>query len=124
MTDLGAVIGYGDSFATAVNNAGHVVGTILLASRERRAFVYRDGKMTVHPGGFGLYLVNAINGQEQVIGARFDGTRLEAGTMHSAKPAAVTHGASDLLTAIFLILTTAGGVVVYRRRYRGIALPA
>ncbi|MEO5935055.1 MAG: hypothetical protein ABIQ08_16085, partial [Duganella sp.] len=55
----GALIGYGNSFATAVNAAGHVVGSVRIGD-ERRAFVYRGGKMTVHPGGYGLYLVNSI----------------------------------------------------------------
>jgi LPXTG-motif cell wall-anchored protein len=42
--------------------------------------------------------------------------------MMSSQPAAVTHGGQDLLTAIALVLLGAAGVVVYRRRYRGIAL--
>jgi len=30
MKDLGAIIGRGDSYATGINNAGHVVGTVKL----------------------------------------------------------------------------------------------
>jgi probable HAF family extracellular repeat protein len=70
MTDLGALIGYGDSFATAVNAAGHVVGSIR-AGDERRSFVYRDGKMTVHPGGYGL--AGQRHQQPVVIGAKYAG---------------------------------------------------
>lgn len=123
MTDLGALIGYGDSFATAVNEAGHVVGSIR-AGDERRSFVYRDGKMTVHPGGYGLYLVNAINNQELVIGAKYAGKKFTASTMISSQPAVVTHGGQDLLAMIAVVLIATAGVVIYRRRYRGITLPA
>jgi probable HAF family extracellular repeat protein len=121
MVDLGALIGYGDSYATAVNQAGHVVGSIRIGD-ERRSFVYRDGKMTVHRGGYGLYLVNAINNQELVIGARYIGKKFTAATMISSQPAVVTHGAQDFLGAIVLVLTVATGVILYRRRYHGIAL--
>jgi probable HAF family extracellular repeat protein len=123
MVDLGALIGYGDSYATAVNNAGHVVGSIRVGD-ERRSFVYRDGKMTVHRGGYGLYLVNAINDQELVIGAYSVGNKFNAATMVSSQPAVATHGGQDLLGLIALVLVGAVGVVVYRRRYYGIALPA
>jgi len=122
MKDLGALIGYGDSFATAINDAGHVVGSIRIGE-ERRSFVYRDGKMTIHPGGHGLYLVNAINNQELVIGARSTSNKFYASTMISSQPAAVTHGGQDLLSLMAVVLVLAAGVVVYKRRYRGIALP-
>lgn len=121
MVDLGALIGYGDSFATAVNQAGHVVGSIRVGD-ERRSFVYRDGKMTVHRGGYGLYLVNAINNQELVIGARSVGNKFNAATMISSQPAVVTHGGQDLLGMMAVVLLAASGVVMYRRRYRGITL--
>jgi len=121
MIDLGALVGYGDSFATAVNSAGHVVGTVRVGD-ERRAFVYRDGKMTVHPGGFGLYLVNSINAEELVIGATYVSKKFQASTMRSNKPAAVTHGGADLLSLGAAVITAAMGLMIYRRRYRGIVL--
>lgn len=121
MVDLGALIGYGNSFATAVNGAGHVVGTVRLGD-ERRAFVYRDGKMTVHPGFYGLYVVNSINAAEMVIGAKYTAKRFEAATMHSSQPAVTTHGARDFVSLAAAAVATAFGVVLYRRRYRGIAL--
>jgi len=120
MTDLGALIGYGNSFATDINNAGHVVGSIRIGD-ERRAFVYRDGKMTVHPGGFGLYVVNAINDDELVIGAQYTGKQFSAAVMKSSQPAVVTHGGQDLLSIIAAVLTIAATLVICRRRYRGIA---
>lgn len=123
MVDLGALIGYGNSFATAVNAAGHVVGSVRIGE-ERRAFVYRDGKMTVHPGGHGLYLVNSINAEELVIGAKYSAKRFEAATMRSSQPAVTTHGGRDLLTVGAVVITAAFGIVLYRRRYRGIALRA
>jgi probable HAF family extracellular repeat protein len=121
MIDLGALVGYGNSFATAVNSAGHVVGSVRIGD-ERRAFVYRDGKMTVHPGGFGLYLVNSINAEELVIGATYASKKYQAATMRSSKPAAVTHGGADLLTVGAGVISAAFAIVIYRRRYRGIVL--
>ncbi|MBY0555871.1 MAG: DUF3466 family protein [Burkholderiaceae bacterium] len=121
MRDLGDMIGYGDSFATAINGAGHVVGTVLIGD-ERRAFVYRDGKMTVHPGGHGLYLVNAINNQELVIGAQYQGHKFEASTMHSNATATVVRSPQEFMTLIVGVLLAATGLVLYRRRYRGIQL--
>jgi probable HAF family extracellular repeat protein len=121
MIDLGAMIGYGNSFATAVNSAGHVVGSIRIGD-ERRSFVYRDGKMTVHPGGYGLYLVNSINAEELVIGARYVAKKFQASTMRSSQPAVTTHGGTDLLTLGASVITAAFGIMLYRRRYRGIVL--
>ena len=123
MSDLGALIGYGDSFATSINAAGHVVGTVHIGD-ERRTFVYRDGKMTVHPGFYGLYVVNAINGQEQVIGARFVAKKFIASTMHSSQPAVATHGGQDLVLAAAGVLACATALMLYRRRYRGIRMAA
>lgn len=121
MIDLGDMIGYGDSFATAINAAGHVVGTILIGD-ERRSFVYRDGKMTVHPGGHGLYLVNAINNQELVIGAQYQGKKFEASTMRSNAVATVVRSPQEFMTLIVIVLLAATGLMIYHRRYRGIQL--
>ncbi|MYM39101.1 HAF repeat-containing protein [Pseudoduganella sp. CY13W] len=121
MVDLGNMIGYGDSYATGVNGAGHVVGTILIGD-ERRSFVYRDGKMTVHPGGHGLYLVNAINNQELVIGAQYQGRKFEASTMRSNAIATVVRSPQEFMTMICIVLLAAGAAVIYHRRYRGIQL--
>lgn len=121
MIDLGALVGYGNSFATAVNSAGHVVGTVRIGD-ERRAFVYRDGKMTVHPGGYGLYLVNSINAEELVIGAKYVAKKFQASTMRSSQPAVTTHGGTDLLSLAAGVITAAFGIMLYRRRYRGIVL--
>lgn len=121
MRDLGDLIGYGDSFATAVNGAGHVVGTIQIGE-ERRSFVYRDGKMTVHPGGHGLYLVNAINNQELVIGAQYQGRKFEASTMRSNATATVVRSPQEFMTLIVIVLLAATGLTFYHRRYRGITL--
>jgi len=121
MVDLGDMIGYGDSFATAINSAGHVVGTILIGD-ERRSFVYRDGKMTVHPGGHGLYLVNSINNQELVVGAQYQGRKFEASTMRSNAIATAVRSPQEFMTLICIMLIAASAMVLYHRRYRGIQL--
>jgi probable HAF family extracellular repeat protein len=121
MVDLGALIGYGSSFATDINSAGHVVGTVLVAGGERRSFVWRDGKMTVHSGGKGLHLTNSINDVEQVVGATY-GRKLEAATMRSSAIPVVDKGGSKFLLAVIITLLVAAASVLYRRRYRGISL--
>jgi hypothetical protein len=98
-----------------------VVGSVRIGD-ERRSFAYRDGRMSVHPGGYGLYLVNSINTEELVIGAKYVGKKFEASTMHSSQRAVATHGGTDLVTMAVVVLLTAAGVVIYRRRYRGIVM--
>ncbi|MDM5180491.1 HAF repeat-containing protein [Massilia sp. DJPM01] len=120
MVDLGALIGNYNSFATDINNAGHVVGTVLVGT-ERMSFVWRDKKMTVHRGGHGLHLTNAINDREFVIGATYD-HGMTAATMASNAAAVMTRGGSELLTLIAAVLTMAGLAVLYRLRSRGIEL--
>ncbi|NHZ63222.1 HAF repeat-containing protein [Massilia genomosp. 1] len=120
MVDLGALIGNYNSFATDINNAGHVVGTVLVGA-ERMSFVWRDNKMTVHRGGQGLHLTNAINDRELVIGATYD-HGMTAATMASNAAAVITRGGSELLTLIAAVLTMAGLGVLYRLRSRGIEI--
>lgn len=125
MTDLGAVIGAGSSFATDINNHGHVVGTIL-RGEERQSFVWRDGKLTIHRGGKGLHLTNAINDGELVIGATFD-RRLDAATMPSKAVALVARGGYELLTLIFSVVGVAAvgvGAAFDLRRNHGMPTPA
>lgn len=121
MVDLGALIGYGSSYATAINSAGHVVGTVLIGD-ERQSFVWRDGKMSVHRGGHSLYLTNAINDGEQVIGATYS-RKMDAATMSSAAvPVMARAAGKQLLALIGLVIALAGVAVVHRRRYHGVVL--
>jgi probable HAF family extracellular repeat protein len=120
MVDLGALIGFGNSFATGINNDGHVVGTVM-AGGERMSFVWRDNKMTVHRGGKGLNLTNAINEKGLVIGATFD-RRYDAAVMRSNARPVVTQGGSEFIFMIGLVLVLAAAAVVYRKRYRGIVV--
>jgi hypothetical protein len=109
------------SIAVDINASGQAVGTILLGE-ERRSFVYRDGKMLVHQAGKGLYLTNAINDKELVIGATYFSKRYAAATMHSNMAPVVPKGSQEFMFMMALVITTALGMVIYRRRYRGIAL--
>ncbi len=122
MVDLGAKIGYGNSFATGINSAGHVVGTVL-TDNERRTFVWRDGKMTVHRGGNGLHLTNSINDNGQIAGATFS-RHMIAATMPSNAVLEMTKTVGTKLGPLALIsLLLAGAAIVWRRRYRGLVLP-
>lgn len=121
MQDLGKLISEGDSYATAINNAGHVVGTVL-SEDQRYSFVWRDGKMNLHYSGKGLYLTNAINDAELVIGATRDERGLTAATMLSSAVPFIDRGGANLLSMIVLVLVTAVAAVLYRRRYRGMTL--
>jgi probable HAF family extracellular repeat protein len=120
MIDLGALLPEGESFATGINNAGQVVGTVQ-AEDERLTFVWRDGKMIVYRGGQGLHLVNRINDAGQVIGA-IRGTRMEAAVLSaSAMPQEPPGVMRPLMTALAGALLAAGIVIVWRRRYRGLS---
>lgn len=114
MVDLGALIGNYNSFATDINNAGHVVGTVLVGT-ERMSFVWRDNKMTLHRGGQGLHLTNAINERGVVIGATYDRNLIAATTASNAVPV-VARGGSELLTLIGAVLTMAALGVLYHLR--------
>jgi len=122
MVDLGALIGRGDSYATGINSAGHVVGTVILGD-ERMSFVWRDGKMLLHTSGKSLYLTNAINDAEQVIGATYD-HGLDAAAMLSSTVPFVDRGGANLASLITLALVTAGLSVMFRKRYRGLLFGA
>ncbi len=116
MIDLGAVIGYGSSYASDINNSGHVVGTVL-AGEERRTFVWRDGKMTVHRGGKGLHLTNAINDAELVIGATFY-QRMDAATMVSNAIPTIPKSPYVVFVYAGAVMLLAGAAVAYRRYAR------
>ncbi len=125
MVDLGT-LGGRSSGAAAINDSGVVVGSSETADRKWHAFmsfVYRNGKMTVHRGGKGLHLTNAINDNELVIGARLD-RRLTAATMFSnAVPVPEPRGGTKFMITIVLIVLAAIAAVFYRRRFHGIVLP-
>ncbi|MES2070162.1 MAG: HAF repeat-containing protein [Pseudomonadota bacterium] len=118
MKDLGLIIGPGDSFATGINNAGHVVGRVEIGDRHL-SFVWRDNKMLLHPSGKGLYLTNAINNAEQVIGATYD-RGLNAATMQSNAVPFVDRGGSKIGSFNLMMLLLAGTAVIFRKRFRGL----
>ena len=113
MIDLGAMIGFGSSFATDVNNAGHVVGTVVMPD-ERLSFVWRDGKMTVHRGGRGLHLTNAINDGELMIGATYE-KKMNAASMPSNAIAAIQKDGNKLFFLMGVVIVLAGASVAYRQ---------
>lgn len=121
MVDLGAKIGYGNSFAKSINSAGHVVGTIAIGP-ERQTFVWRDGRMAIHYGAYSLYVTNAINDTEQVVGAT-KGKRLEAAVMSaSAIPVIADKGLHHVAMTMGLMIAAAGAFAVQRRRFQGLNL--
>lgn len=120
MIDLGALIGKGDSYASDINNAGHVVGTVQLGE-ERMSFVWRDNKVTLHRGGHGLRLVNAINDRDLVIGATGQWLYTAATMPSDAAPVVATDGV-DLFYWTVLLLVLAVVAVIILKRYRGISM--
>ena len=116
MIDLGALIGFGSSFATDINNHGHVVGTVLTPD-ERLSFVWRDGKMSVHRGGKGLHLTNAINDGELLIGATYD-LKMNAATMPSNAIPAVAKSGRKLFIYMGVVMFLAAFAVAYRRLWQ------
>lgn len=120
MVDIGAKIGYGNSYATDINNKGHVVGTVQIGP-ERASFVWRDNKLTIHRGGWGLRLVNKINDRGQVIGAEGQ-QKFNAATMMSGSRAVKAHGEADFIFLVILILMLVATVIVLRNSYRGMSI--
>ena len=118
MVDLGEKIGYGNSFATGINNEGHVVG-IVDTEDLRYTFVWRDNKIMMHPSGKSLYLTNAINDGEQVIGASYD-HGLNAATMPSNAVPFVDLGGSKILGFNIFVIMMALLIAVYRKRLKGL----
>jgi probable HAF family extracellular repeat protein len=121
MKDLGAMIGIGQSYANAINNKGHVVGTVEVG-QDRLSFVWADGKINLYHGGKDLYLANAINDADQVIGATTYDYTLDAAIMSAKTEPYQDHGFTNFLGLVALILTlalcAAIGVAIYRKRYR------
>ena len=120
MVDLGEQIGRGSSFATDINSAGQVVGTLLLGD-ERLSWVWRKGVITIHRGGQGLHLTNSISDKEVVIGATFN-RKLSAATMPAtALPVPPPQGMNKFLMAALFTLAIAGAAVLYQRQFRASA---
>jgi len=122
MTDLGASIGIGDSFAAGINNAGHVVGTYQVAGERygdrRNSFVWRDGKVILHSSGKGLFLTNAINNEGQIIGATYD-RGMNAAAMHSNTVPFVDLGGTRIIGFNLVMIVLAAILVIFRKRWKG-----
>ncbi len=125
MIDLGVHLP-GNSYATDINNAGHVVGTVLV-NQTRGSFVWRDGKMTIHGGVYGLHLTHGINEAELVIGAIHAGNnKMQAATMWSNAKAIIAPTADERFLGLGLVLAGmlagAAALSVLRKRYEGLIL--
>jgi probable HAF family extracellular repeat protein len=85
--DIGALLPKGvNSFATSINAAGHVAGSVTAEGFQPLTFVYKDGKVSVHPREAGLYLTSKINDSGLVVGSRFTGKRLAAYAVDETVP--------------------------------------
>lgn len=85
--DIGALLPKGvNSFATGINAAGHVAGSVTAEGYQPLTFVYKDGKVTVHPREAGLYLTSKISDSGLVVGSKFTGQRLAAYAVDETAP--------------------------------------
>jgi hypothetical protein len=66
-----------------------------------------------------LYVTNAINNVEQVVGATYD-RGMNAASMHSSSPPYVDPGGRNLISRIGMVMLLAGIAVVLRKRYLGL----
>ncbi|MNT30661.1 hypothetical protein D3C72_1664670 [compost metagenome] len=113
MLDLGAMIGQGDSYATAVNAAGHVVGSVSINGYEPMTFVYKQGVMTVRRRDDGLYLTNKITDAGLVVGAVYTGHKFQAFAVPSqASPAPPRRNPLDWF--FMTVIVGASGVALYK----------
>jgi uncharacterized membrane protein len=127
MFDLGALIGRGNSFATGINSAGHVVGNVLIGDTHM-SFIWRDNKMILHRSGDGLFLTNSINDSGQVIGATYKPVNgaafehaIDAATIISSAEPTADHGDTKLASGfLIMMLVIVAAVIIIRKRYRGV----
>lgn len=106
MVDLGAMIRQGHSYATGINAAGDVVGTIRWRDNAPLTFVYKDGRMRIHPNRHGLYETGKITDDGQVIGAHYTGHRYQAYAIPSTIDTAYKTKPTDwALVALLLAMT-------------------
>jgi probable HAF family extracellular repeat protein len=102
MVDLGAMIREGQSYATGINAAGDVVGTIRFRDNAPLTFVYKDGRMRIHPNRHSLYETGKITDDGQVVGAHYTGHRYQAFTVPSTVDLAYRTKPSDYVLMVLL----------------------
>lgn len=107
MIDLGALIRDGDSYATGINAAGHVAGTIRFRDSAPLTFVYKDGQMRIHRNRNGLYETARITDDGKVVGAHYTGHRYQAFSMPSTIDLTYKTKTSDYLVLLLLAALTA-----------------
>lgn len=116
MIDLGAKIGHGtNTYATGINAAGHVVGSVTAQGFAPLTFVYREGRISVHPREAGLYLTNKINDSGLVVGAKFSGQRLQAFGVDEVAPVKETSPWDWAVRCVLLAAAAITLVKVHRR---------
>ena len=104
MVDLGAMIAQGQSYATGINAAGDVVGTIRFRDNAPLTFVYKDGRMRIHPNRNGLYETSKITDDGKVVGAHYTGHRYQAFTVPSTIDLSYKKQSSDYVLVALLVL--------------------
>ena len=122
--DIGALLPKGvNSFATGINAAGHVAGTVTAEGFQPLTFVYKNGKLSVHPREAGLYLTSKISDSGLVVGSRFTGQRLAAYAVDETAPERKT-SPIDWAIRIGIAAGVAFTVWRVRRRTEGPMFPA
>lgn len=128
LVDLGTFPGGGVSLATGINRAGDVVGSAYLATRQSRAFLYRDGVMSdlgtlggIHSAAYG------INDAGQVVGVASrpsgayrafmfsNGTMKDLGTLGGPESCALAINQSREVTGYSTIASGESRAFLYRR---------
>jgi probable HAF family extracellular repeat protein len=115
MVDLGAMIREGQSYATGINAAGDVVGTIRFRDNAPLTFVYKDGQMRIHPNRHGLYETSRITDDGKVVGAHYTGHRYQAFTVPSTIDLSYKSKPSDY---VLLVLLAAMAAWCLRKGYQ------
>ncbi|QGZ42066.1 putative HAF family extracellular repeat protein [Pseudoduganella flava] len=102
MVDLGALINQGNSYATGINAAGDVVGTIRFKDNAPLTFVYKDGRMRIHPNRHSLYETGRITDDGKVVGAHYTGHKYKAFAVPSTIDLTYKKTATDYLLMVLL----------------------
>lgn len=122
--DIGALLPKGvNSFATSINAAGHVAGTVTAEGYQPLTFVYKDGKVAVHPRETGLYLTSKISDSGLVVGSKFTGQRLAAYAVSETAPQKKT-SPWDWAIRIAIVAGVAYTAWCVRRRTTGPMFPS
>lgn len=118
MTDLGALMLEGSSYASSINNAGQIVGDFV-RRKNRQTFIYEHGRMSMIDGQEGLYLTKMITDDGVVVGAKVLENRFQAFLLKPRQTSTLAKAkdwSSAIGVGVVIVLASLGFLFLQRRR--------